>query len=74
MQLRQSPNICETTDETFLRALLNNFIFAAIVAPVQTTFALLLALLVNQKLRAINLFRTIYFRPVVTTMVVVAII
>lgn len=62
------------SDETFLRALLNNFIFAAIVVPVQTTFALLLALLVNQKLRAVNLFRTIYFSPVVTTMVVVAII
>jgi len=34
----------------------------------------LLAVLVNQKLRFINLFRTIYFSPVVTTMVVVAII
>jgi len=61
-------------DETFHRALLNNFIFAAVVVPMQTSFALLLASLINQKLRAINLFRTIYFSPVVTTMVVVAII
>lgn len=61
-------------DEYFHRALLNNFIFAAVVVPVQTAFALLLAVLVNQKLRFINLFRTIYFTPVVTTMVVVAIV
>lgn len=61
-------------DETFHRALLNNFIFALVVVPVQTGFALLLALLINQRLKAINAFRTIYFSPVVTTMVVVAII
>ncbi len=61
-------------DETFHRALLNNFVFAAVVVPVQTGFALLLALLINQRLKAINAFRTIYFSPVVTTMVVVAII
>ena len=62
------------SDEIFLRALLNNMIFAVIVVPVQTTLALMLAMLVNQKFRAINAFRTIYFSPVVTTMVVVAII
>jgi len=45
-----------------------------VVVPVQTGFALLLALLINQRLKAINAFRTIYFSPVVTTMVVVAII
>ncbi len=61
-------------DETFHRALLNNFLFALIVVPLQTSFALLLAILVNQKLRFTNVFRTVYFSPVVTTMVVVAII
>ncbi|MCD6555247.1 MAG: sugar ABC transporter permease [Anaerolineae bacterium] len=61
-------------DETFHRALLNNFLFAAVVVPLQTSFALLLAILVNQKLRFVNAFRTVYFSPVVTTMVVVAII
>jgi len=61
-------------DETFHRALLNNFLFAAVVVPLQTSFALLLAVLVNQKLRFVNVFRTVYFSPVVTTMVVVAII
>ncbi len=61
-------------DKAFLRGLFNNFYFAAVVVPVQTGLALFLALLVNQKLKGMNVFRTIYFSPVVTTMVVVAII
>jgi multiple sugar transport system permease protein len=61
-------------DSDFLQALRNNFVFAAVVVPLQTFLALLLAILVNQKLRFINIFRTIYFSPVVTTMVVVAIV
>lgn len=61
-------------DETFLRGILNNFYFVIVVVPVQTSLALLLAVLVNQKLKAITLFRTFYFSPVVVTMVVVSII
>lgn len=61
-------------DEAFLRGLMNNFYFTIVVVPLQTSLALLLAILVNQKLKGMNLFRTIYFSPVVTTMVVVAII
>ena len=61
-------------DANFHRALLNNFIFTAIVVPIQTSFALLLAIMLNQKLRFINFFRAIYFSPVVITMVVVSIV
>ncbi|MDY7079895.1 MAG: sugar ABC transporter permease [Chloroflexota bacterium] len=61
-------------DEAFIRGLLNNFYFVVVVVPLQTAMALLLAILVNQKLRAMNLFRTVYFSPVVTTMVVVSVI
>jgi multiple sugar transport system permease protein len=61
-------------DDTFYQSLFNNFLFALIVVPVQTTLALLLALLINQKIKAINVFRTVYFSPVVVTMVVVAVI
>ena len=39
--------------------------FVAVVAPVQAGLALILALLVNMPLRGINLFRTVYFMPVV---------
>lgn len=62
------------SDQVFLRGLMNNFLFALVVVPVQTSLALLLAILVNQKLRGVNFFRTIYFVPVVMPMVVVAVI
>lgn len=62
------------TDTTFHRGLLNNFLFAVVVVPVQTSLALLLAILVNQKLRAVSIFRSLYFVPVVVPMVVVAVI
>lgn len=61
-------------DEAFLRGLLNNFYFVGVVVPIQTSLALGLAILINQKIRAMNLFRTIYFAPVVTAMTVVAIV
>lgn len=70
--LRNFARIFE--DETFYQAVLNNFLFVLIVVPVQTALALLLAIFINQKLRAVNVFRTIYFSPVVVTMVVVAVI
>lgn len=62
------------TDTTFHRGLLNNFLFAVVVVPVQTSLALFLAILVNQKLRAVSIFRSLYFIPVVVPMVVVAVI
>jgi len=61
-------------DEAFLRGLLNNFYFVLVVVPLQTSFALLLAILINQKIKGMNVYRTIYFAPVVTSMVVVAIV
>lgn len=61
-------------DSAFYQAVVNNFYFVIVVVPIQTSLALLLALLVNQKLKFINVFRTIYFSPVVVTMVVVSII
>jgi multiple sugar transport system permease protein len=44
------------------------------VVPVQTALALFLAILINQELKGMNLFRTVYFAPVVTAMTVVAIV
>ncbi|NOZ06526.1 MAG: sugar ABC transporter permease [Chloroflexi bacterium] len=61
-------------DETFRRAIFNNFYFVLIVVPLQTSLALLLALLINQKIKGVNLFRAAYFSPVVVTMVVVSVI
>jgi multiple sugar transport system permease protein len=59
-------------DPIFMRSLVNNFFFALVVIPLQTGLGLLLALAVNQGLRGQNFFRTMYFAPVVTSMVVVS--
>ncbi|NBM14497.1 carbohydrate ABC transporter permease [Streptomyces sp. GC420] len=58
----------------FLRALLNNLTFAVVVVPLQTGLALALALLLNRKLKAIGLFRSFFFMPVVFPMALVAVI
>ncbi|MDO5676184.1 MAG: sugar ABC transporter permease [Propionibacteriaceae bacterium] len=63
-----------TADPTFLRSLLNTFLFAVVVVPVQAGLGLLLAVLVNQKLRGTTFFRIVYFIPVVTSIVVVSIL
>jgi multiple sugar transport system permease protein len=58
----------------FLRALLNNLTFAVVVVPLQTGLALGLAILLNRKLKAIGLFRSFFFMPVVFPMALVAVI
>ena len=66
-------NYADTLDDPdFWKAFFNNVWFAAIVVPLQTGLALLLAVLVNQRLRAIRVFRAIYFTPVVMIMAVSA--
>jgi multiple sugar transport system permease protein len=62
------------SDLVFMKALINTFLFVLFVAPLQGGLALCLALMINQKLRGINIFRTIYFMPVVVSMVVVALL
>lgn len=61
-------------DAAFYRSLFNIFLFVLIVVPVQTSFALGLAMLVNQKIRLTEFYRTIYFSPVVTSMAIVAVL
>lgn len=61
-------------DPTFIRSLINTFLFAVVVVPVQAGLGLVLALLVNQKLRGTTFFRVVFFIPVVTSIVVVSIL
>jgi multiple sugar transport system permease protein len=61
-------------DPVFWKSLRNTFYFAIVVVPVQAGLALLLALLVNAKVKGVNFFRTVYFIPVVTSMVVISIL
>lgn len=59
---------------SFLRSLVNNFVFAIVVIPVQTGLALVLAVMLNRKLRGVKFFRTFFFMPVVFPMALVAVI
>jgi multiple sugar transport system permease protein len=60
------------SDETFWHSLQNTVVFAIVIVPIQSAVALGLAVLVNKKMRGINFFRTVYFLPVVTSIVVVS--
>ncbi len=48
--------------------------FSFFVTTIQFTFGLLLALLVNQKLKGINFFRTLFFMPVILGAVIIGMI
>jgi multiple sugar transport system permease protein len=61
-------------DAVFMKSLINTFTFALVVVPVQGGLGLLLALIINQRTPGINIFRTIYFMPVVVSMVVVSLL
>lgn len=62
------------SDPEFYRSLRNTAYFTVVIVPLQGGLALLLALLVNAKVRGTNFFRTVYFLPVVTSMVVISIL
>lgn len=62
------------TDVVFWKSLRNTLMFVLVVAPVQGALALGLALLINQHLRGINIYRAIYFMPVVVSIVVVSLL
>ncbi|MBV9543310.1 MAG: sugar ABC transporter permease, partial [Chloroflexi bacterium] len=61
-------------DELFWRALWNTLTYTVWSIPLSMAFGLGLALLLNQKLRGLGIYRTVYYVPVVTSMVAVAMI
>jgi multiple sugar transport system permease protein len=61
-------------DPTFSKALINTLYYVGVMVPVSTVLSLALALLMNQKLRAITWYRTAYFLPVVSSTVAVALV
>jgi multiple sugar transport system permease protein len=62
------------SDPSFGRALMNNALFALIVVPLQTSLALMLALMINQPLKGRVLFRTLFFLPIVFPLSLVAVV
>jgi multiple sugar transport system permease protein len=63
------------TDPTFLTAALPNTLkYVIIVVPIQTVLSLLIAFVMDQKLRLRRLFRTVFYLPSVTSSVVISLI
>ena len=62
-------------DDLFLqKALPNTFKYVLVVVPIQTVVSLILAFVMDQKLEARRLFRTIFYLPSVTSSVVISLI
>lgn len=61
-------------DAEFWKALRNTFYFTIIVVPVQCVLALALALLVSKRFKGVAVFRTMYFSPQLTSMVVISVL
>jgi putative chitobiose transport system permease protein len=60
-------------DPVFWQTMRNTLLYICFVVPILVFLPLILAILVNQKLRGINWFRTAYYTPVVISMVVAGI-
>lgn len=60
-------------DPIFIKVLLNTFLFLLIAVPFLTIFPLFLAILVNQKLSGMKLYKVLIYLPVVVSIVVCAI-
>jgi raffinose/stachyose/melibiose transport system permease protein len=63
-----------SADEVFWRATFNSIVFVVVRTPLEVGFGFLLALLLNQRLAARSLLRTLFFVPVVMSLIVVTII
>jgi multiple sugar transport system permease protein len=61
-------------DGVFRKVLGNTLFYAATIVPLQLILGLLMALALNQGIKGLELYRLIYFMPVVTNIVAVAIV
>ncbi len=61
-------------DPVFWKSLLNTGWYMVFTVPIQLSLALFVAVLLNQKIRGLGAYRTIYYLPVVTSIVAVSIV
>ena len=62
------------SDRIFRQVMGNTLYYSLVSVPLGVAFSLLLAILVNQKLRGVKFYRAIYFLPVISSTVAVAIV
>ena len=60
------------TDDTFQISLINTLKYTIAVVPVTMAISLLLAVLLNRKMRGVKFFRTAFFFPYITSLVAIA--
>ncbi len=63
-----------TNDETFRKALINTIYYVGASVPLRLILAFLIAILLNQKIRGMGLYRTIFYLPTITSGVAMALI
>lgn len=63
-----------TQDSVFRKVLGNTLYFTVTIVPLQLLFGLVLAVALNQAIRGVEVYRLIYFMPVVTTIVAAALV
>lgn len=61
-------------NETFKISLFNTFYYTVVSVPLTITFSILLALMMNVKVKGIGIFRVLYFLPNVTAAIAVGVI
>jgi len=61
-------------EANFLRALRNSILYSIIVTTIQTIGALIIASILNAKLKGLNLFRSAYYMPSIASSVVITLI
>src|SRR5574344_1456272 len=61
------------TSPIFYKVLLNTFVYLFVAVPVLAIFPLFLAILINQKLKGITLYKILIYLPVIVSIVVAAI-
>lgn len=61
-------------DKVFIKALTNTSIYVVFVVPCSIVLSLLIAVLLNSKIRCRGLFQTIYFLPYVTSVIAIGIV
>ncbi|WP_059103014.1 carbohydrate ABC transporter permease [Shouchella shacheensis] len=62
------------TSPIFLRSLLNTVVFMLVAVPVSVAVATLVAVLLNQRIKGMILYRALYFLPVVTMPIAVGMV
>ena len=63
-----------TTDETFKISLWNTIYYAVVSVPLTLVLSLVLAIILNNKIKGVGVFRAIFFFPYVTSLIAIAVV